>query len=160
MEKRLSGKTAIVTGASRGIGKAIAFRLADEGGASGVVRPRRKLDGARAYVKGGPLSGNLASARLLSGHLHRQLSRPVPSNLRPSAGWNVIEEGLQSASYYVILELKPEFQRDPAALGQLYLRSSNGSLVPLNEVATMKAIEAQFSSMDATKPIMIHLVSQ
>ncbi len=72
----------------------------------------------------------------------------------------MIEEGLQSASYYVILELKPEFQRDPAALGQLYLRSSNGSLVPLNEVATMKAIEAQFSSMDATKPIMIHLVSQ
>lgn len=31
MEKRLTGKTVIVTGASRGIGKAIAFRLADEG---------------------------------------------------------------------------------------------------------------------------------
>ena len=44
----------------------------------------------------------------------------------------------QVASYYVILELKPEFQRDPAALGLLYLRSSNGSLVPLSEVATMK----------------------
>jgi 3-oxoacyl-[acyl-carrier protein] reductase len=31
MEKRLDGKTAIVTGASRGIGKAIAIRLAGEG---------------------------------------------------------------------------------------------------------------------------------
>jgi HAE1 family hydrophobic/amphiphilic exporter-1 len=44
----------------------------------------------------------------------------------------------QVASYYVILELKPEFQRDPAALGQLYLRSSNGSLVPLSEVAKIR----------------------
>jgi hydrophobic/amphiphilic exporter-1 (mainly G- bacteria), HAE1 family len=44
----------------------------------------------------------------------------------------------QVASYYVILELEPEFQRDPTALGQLYLRSSNGSLVPLSEVAKLQ----------------------
>src|SRR5579863_2331647 len=31
MEKRLAGKTAVVTGASRGIGRAIAVRLAGEG---------------------------------------------------------------------------------------------------------------------------------
>src|SRR5438445_8467785 len=37
--------------------------------------------------------------------------------------------------YWVILELKPEYQRDPGALAELYIRSSNGQLVPLREVA-------------------------
>ena len=40
-------------------------------------------------------------------------------------------------SYYVILEVKPEFQRDPKALGQLYIRSSSGPLVPLSEVVKL-----------------------
>ncbi|HEV2198853.1 MAG TPA: efflux RND transporter permease subunit [Bryobacteraceae bacterium] len=40
-------------------------------------------------------------------------------------------------SYWVILEAKPEFQRDPEALGLLYVRSSSGNLVPLNEVAKL-----------------------
>ena len=37
--------------------------------------------------------------------------------------------------YWVILELLPEFQRDPNALSKLYLRSSSGGLVPLRAVA-------------------------
>jgi hydrophobic/amphiphilic exporter-1 (mainly G- bacteria), HAE1 family len=41
--------------------------------------------------------------------------------------------------YWVILELKPEFQRDPRALGSLYIRSSTGQLVPLNEVAKLSS---------------------
>lgn len=42
-----------------------------------------------------------------------------------------------SDTYYVIVELKPEYQKDPTALGQLYVRSStNGKLVPLSAVAT------------------------
>jgi HAE1 family hydrophobic/amphiphilic exporter-1 len=40
-------------------------------------------------------------------------------------------------SYWVILEVKPEFQRDPKALGLLYIRSSNGTLVPLNAVVKL-----------------------
>jgi len=39
--------------------------------------------------------------------------------------------------YWVILELLPEFQRDPAALGLLHLRSERGALVPLTAVATL-----------------------
>jgi len=39
--------------------------------------------------------------------------------------------------YEVILELKPEYQKDPSALSMLYIRSSRGELVPLNSVATV-----------------------
>ncbi len=38
--------------------------------------------------------------------------------------------------YWVILELLPEYQRDPTALQLLYLRSQRGNLVPLTSVAS------------------------
>jgi HAE1 family hydrophobic/amphiphilic exporter-1 len=41
-------------------------------------------------------------------------------------------------SYYVILEVLPELQRDPNALGLLYVKSSAGKLVPLNQIAGLK----------------------
>ncbi len=37
--------------------------------------------------------------------------------------------------FYVILEVKPEYQRDPTALGMLYVQSSKGQLVPLSAIA-------------------------
>lgn len=37
--------------------------------------------------------------------------------------------------YQVILEVAPEYQADPAALSRLYVRSSNGKLIPLDTVA-------------------------
>jgi HAE1 family hydrophobic/amphiphilic exporter-1 len=39
--------------------------------------------------------------------------------------------------YQVILGVAPEFQKDPAALSMLYVRSSTGKLVPLNSVSTV-----------------------
>ena len=38
--------------------------------------------------------------------------------------------------YWVILELLPQYQRDPSALNLLNIRSQNGALVPLTAVAT------------------------
>jgi len=37
--------------------------------------------------------------------------------------------------YWVILELEPRYQRDPAAMSMLYVRSATGRLVPLSTVA-------------------------
>ncbi len=39
--------------------------------------------------------------------------------------------------YRVITELEPQYQMDPAALSLLYIRSSNGQLVPLNAVSKL-----------------------
>ena len=39
--------------------------------------------------------------------------------------------------YWVILEVEPQYQADPSALAMLYVRSSNGNLVPLNSVTRM-----------------------
>ena len=40
--------------------------------------------------------------------------------------------------YQVILEVKPEDQRDASSLSALYVRASTGALVPLNAIATAK----------------------
>ncbi len=39
--------------------------------------------------------------------------------------------------YWVMMELLPQYQRDPAALSMLYIRSSTGKLVPLGAVAKL-----------------------
>ena len=41
--------------------------------------------------------------------------------------------------YWVIMELEDKYQKDPAALSMLYIRSSNGTLIPLNAVASLSS---------------------
>jgi HAE1 family hydrophobic/amphiphilic exporter-1 len=38
--------------------------------------------------------------------------------------------------YQVILQVAPEFQKDPAAMSMLYVRASGGNLIPLNTLST------------------------
>ena len=40
-----------------------------------------------------------------------------------------------SNQYWVILEVDPQYQRDPSALSRLYVRAAGGALVPLGSVA-------------------------
>ncbi len=42
-----------------------------------------------------------------------------------------------SNQYWVIMELEPDYQRDPAALALLHVRASSGRLVPLGAVAEL-----------------------
>ena len=41
----------------------------------------------------------------------------------------------QTNQYWVIMELKPEYQRDPTVMSQMYVRSQTGNLIPLGSVA-------------------------
>ena len=43
-----------------------------------------------------------------------------------------------SDQYQVILEVAPQYQNSPRALSQLYVRAANGTLVPLDAVATVR----------------------
>ena len=40
--------------------------------------------------------------------------------------------------YKVIMELEPEYQMDPSALGMLYVRSGTGQLVPLSSIVSLQ----------------------
>jgi len=40
--------------------------------------------------------------------------------------------------YRVVMELAPEYQMDPSALGMLYVRANTGQLAPLSSLAVMK----------------------
>jgi HAE1 family hydrophobic/amphiphilic exporter-1 len=76
-----------------------------------------------------------------------EINRDVAATLGISA--RQIEDALYSAygarqvstiyaannEYYVILELEPQYQRDPNALSLLYVRAASGKLVPLGELA-------------------------
>jgi hydrophobic/amphiphilic exporter-1 (mainly G- bacteria), HAE1 family len=41
-------------------------------------------------------------------------------------------------AYKVVVEVEPQFQRDPNALGLLYIRSNSGQLIPLSSVAKIE----------------------
>ncbi len=47
--------------------------------------------------------------------------------------------------YQVVLQVAPEFQRDPAALSLLHVRSNSGQLIPLNTVARVRTDAGTFS---------------
>ncbi len=43
-----------------------------------------------------------------------------------------------SNEYFVVMEVLPQYQRDPAALAELYVRSAGGRLVPLSTVCQLR----------------------
>ncbi len=51
----------------------------------------------------------------------------------------------QLNQYHVVMEVAPQYQTDPAMLNKLYVRSSNGTQVPLSQLAHWEQAHAQLS---------------
>jgi multidrug efflux pump len=51
----------------------------------------------------------------------------------------------QLNQYHVVMEVKPNFQTDPAMLNTLYVKSANGTQVPLSELAHWEQTTAQLA---------------
>jgi hydrophobic/amphiphilic exporter-1 (mainly G- bacteria), HAE1 family len=88
--------------------------------------------------------------QIKSPQVYVRIDRDKASALGLSAGQ--VEDALSSAyssrqvstiyapnnQYWVIIELEPEYQMEPAALSLLYIRSKSGDLVPLSTVASIE----------------------
>ena len=87
-----------------------------------IKNPQIRIDINRDKASAYGVSPNQIESALYSAYGSRQISTIyAPNN-----------------AYRVVMELAPEFQRDPAALGMLYVRSPRtGQLVPLNAVASL-----------------------
>jgi HAE1 family hydrophobic/amphiphilic exporter-1 len=86
-----------------------------------------ELDRNRASALG--LTANQVETALYNAYGTRQVSQIFAPNNQ----------------YQVILQVAPEFQKDPAAMSLLYVRSSAGRLIPLDSVARLTTAVGPFS---------------
>ncbi|MEP7338853.1 MAG: multidrug efflux RND transporter permease subunit [Acidobacteriota bacterium] len=87
-----------------------------------ITSPQITVDIDRDKAQSLGVSANQIESTLYGSYGQRQVSTIyTPSN-----------------QYFVIMEVAPEYQSDPAALAQLHVRTSDGRQIPLGTVATLK----------------------
>ena len=84
-----------------------------------IKNPQVQVDMDRDKISALGLTVNQVETALYNAYGTRQVSQIYAPNNQ----------------YQVILQVAPEYQKDPAALSTLYVRSSTGSLIPLSTVA-------------------------
>jgi HAE1 family hydrophobic/amphiphilic exporter-1 len=87
-----------------------------------IKNPQVQVDMDRDKISSLGLTVNQVETALYNSYGTRQVSQIYAPNNQ----------------YQVILQVAPEFQRDPAALSMLYVRSSSGRLIPLDTVAKVR----------------------
>jgi hydrophobic/amphiphilic exporter-1 (mainly G- bacteria), HAE1 family len=87
-----------------------------------IKNPQVRIDMDRDKISTLGLTVNQVETALYNAYGTRQVSQIYAPNNQ----------------YQVILQVAPQFQKDPAALSKLYVRSNTGNLVPLNTVARFR----------------------
>ena len=87
-----------------------------------IKNPQIQLDLDRDKISSLGLNVNQVETALYNAYGTRQVSQIYAPNNQ----------------YQVILQVAPQFQKDPAALSLLYVRSTTGNLVPLSTVAKVR----------------------
>jgi hydrophobic/amphiphilic exporter-1 (mainly G- bacteria), HAE1 family len=87
-----------------------------------IKNPQIRIDMDRDKISALGLTVNQVETALYNAYGTRQVSQIFAPNNQ----------------YQVIMQVAPEFQNNPAALSMLYVRSSNGPLIPLNTVARVR----------------------
>jgi NAD(P)-dependent dehydrogenase (short-subunit alcohol dehydrogenase family) len=104
MEHRLKGRRALITGASRGIGAAIARRLAEEG-ADIVVTYERSEEAAAAVVAFAEAHGRNASALRADGGDASLVTQAVAEAARALGGLDILVNNAGISRYGVLAEM-------------------------------------------------------
>jgi hydrophobic/amphiphilic exporter-1 (mainly G- bacteria), HAE1 family len=114
-----------------------------------LYKAAEKLQGAMAAIPGvDDLTSDLA---ISAPQVNVSIDRDKAASLQVNA--NAIENAFYDAygprwvstiyaavnEYKVLLELKPEYQREPSALSLLYFKSNAGLLIPLDSLAELKS---------------------
>lgn len=152
MRGRFIGKAAVVTGSSRGIGKAIAFRLASEG-ASVIVNSRKPAD-AEAAAKEINLARLGGSAVAVAGDVSRAADAQslVAAAVKHFGRLDVFVNNagifemkpflqLDEASFdrMLAVDLKGVFLCSQAAAKQMIAQKTGGNIVNISSIAGLMA---------------------
>src|SRR5213078_528347 len=86
-----------------------------------VKNPQVQIDLNREKIAALGLTVNQVETALYNAYGTRQVSQIFAPNNQ----------------YQVVMQVAPEFQRDPAALSMLYVRAAGGRLIPLDTLATV-----------------------
>ena len=57
--------------------------------------------------------------------------------------------------YYVVMEVDPKYQRDPDSLKSIYIKSSNGTAVPLSAISHFE-ISPHCACRQSLRPVPVH----
>jgi len=87
-----------------------------------ITSPQITVDMDRDKAQALGVSANQLESALYSAYAQRQVSTIYTS----------------SNQYFVIMEVEPEYQADPAALSLLYIKTPDNKQIPLGTVATLK----------------------